>query len=151
MGSALTAGTDFSFTGFRNAKTGERIAVGFLPVTGALEVDAMMLMAGLSVLPVGDEWKGVAPSPVTGSVLDDPLYEATRVTEDGSIRLDVRSKDSGAAISMFFEQRGQTVAVLAAANPHEPAHEKPGEALLDRLLPTFVWPASAHATPAAAP
>ena len=68
------------------------------------------------------------------------------------MRVDVRNKASGAAISMVFEQRGQTLAVLAAANPQEPAHAKPGAALLDTLLPTFMWPAPAvPATPTAAP
>ena len=64
-----------------------------------------------------------------------------RVAQHGTVRLDVRDKESGAAISMLLAQQGETIAVLAATNPHELAHSAPGAALLDTLLPTFVWPA----------
>ena len=39
-GPARAGGTNFSFAEFRNAQTGERIVVGFLPVLGEPEVDS---------------------------------------------------------------------------------------------------------------
>ena len=151
-GPAAVTGTAVSFTAFDNPKTGERITVGFILLTGIAEADVTLLMFGLSALPVGDDWQGVALKAAGGAPLADPRYESTRTAEGDAVRVDVRNKASGAAISMAFEQRGQTLAVLAAANPHEPAHAKPGAALLDTLLPTFMWPAPAVPTaPTAAP
>jgi hypothetical protein len=43
---------------------------------------------------------------------------------------------------MLLAQQGETIAILAATNLHEPARHAPGAALLDTLLPTFVWPAA---------
>ena len=141
-----------SIAAFDNPKTGERIAVGFITLTGNTEADAMLLAMWLMALPVGDEWQGVALKAAGAAPLADPRYESTRTVEGDSVRVDVRNKASGAAISMVFQQRGQTLAALAAANPHEPARAKPGAALLDTLLPTFLWPAPAvPATPTAAP
>ena len=150
--SAPVPAMGMSFAAFDNPKTGERIAVGFIPLTGIVEVDAMMLPVGLSALPVGDDWTGVALAAMNSSILTDQRYESTRTVEGDSVRLDMRNRESGAAISMYFEQRGQTLAVLAATNPHEPVGETPGVPLLDMLLPVFVWPApAAPVTPTAIP
>lgn len=151
-GPAAVSSLDMSFAAFDNPKTGERIAVGFITLTGNTEADAIILPMWLMALPVGDEWQGVALKAVGASLLADQRYESTRTVEGDSVRVDVRDKTSSAAISMVFEQRGQTLAALAAVNPHEPAHAKPGAALLDTLLPTFLWPAPAvPVTPTAAP
>ena len=151
-GPAAVSSLDMSIAAFDNPKTGERIAVGFITLTGNTEADAMLLPMWLVALPVGDDWQGVALKAAGGSPLADQRYESTRTEAGDGVRVDVRDKASGAALSMIFEQRGQTLAVLVAANPHEPARAKPGAALLDTLLSTFVWPAPAvPVTPTAAP
>jgi hypothetical protein len=151
-GPAASSSLDMSIAAFDSPKTGERLAVGFITLTGNTEADAMLLAMWLMALPVGDEWQGVALKAAGGAPLADQRYEAMRTVEGDSVRVDVRNKASGAAISMVFEQRGQTLAALAAANPHEPARAIPGAALLDTLLPTFVWPAPAlPVMPTAAP
>lgn len=151
-GPAAVSSLDMSFAAFDNPKTGERIAVGFITLTGNTEADAIILPMWLMTLPVGDDWQGVALKAVGTSLLADQRYESTRTVEGDSVRVDIRDKTSGAAISFVFEQRGETLAALVAANPHEPAREKLGAALLDTLLPTFLWPAPAvPVTPTAAP
>ena len=68
-GPAAVTGTAVSFTAFRNPKTGERIAVGFIPLTGIADADVTLLMFGLSALPVGDDWQGVALAAASGAPL----------------------------------------------------------------------------------
>lgn len=140
------ASMGISHTGFYNAKTGERIAVAFFSVTHDPDQDVPVMRFGLTNMPLGDEWENMALYAMAGSIPVNPWDEATRtVLNDSTIRADLRSPESGAALSLYFEQRGETLAVLAASNPHEPARGAPGAAMLDTLLPTFVWPAPAVA------
>lgn len=142
---AVAASMDISYTGFHNAETGERIAVAFMPITRDTYTDAQVLRFGISNLPLGDEWDGRVFDLFASSTVDGPDidYRAAKVMADDTIRFDLRMKNSDAALSMYLEQHGQTLAVLAVTNPHEPEHGALGAALLDTLLPTFVWPAPA--------
>ena len=77
-GPAAVSSLDMSIAAFDNPKTGERIAVGFITLTGNTEADAMLLPMWLMALPVGDDWQGVALKAVGGSLLADQRYESTR-------------------------------------------------------------------------
>lgn len=144
---AKAAGLGISYTGFLNAKTRERIAVAFIPVIRNSAKEVQTLRFGMLNIPLGDEWQGTAFYAMALAAIDTPDmdYWVTKTMATDTARIDLRKKESNAALSLFYDVRGQTLAVLAVTNPNEPAHDALGTLLLDRLLPTFVWPASAGA------
>ena len=71
-GPAAVSSLDMSIAAFGNPKTGARIAVSFITLTGNTEADAMLLAMWLMALPVGDEWQGVALKAAGAAPLADP-------------------------------------------------------------------------------